>query len=71
MKKCFLIDSFAFILFDLIVLEKPSQSQEFSFSPFLVRDKHSGIEAVKRSFFKPIYWFRKLGTKLWQISHLS
>ena len=36
-------------LSDLIVLEKPSQSQEFFFSPFVDRGKHSRIEAEKRS----------------------
>ena len=56
-------------LSDLIILEKPSQSQEFSFSPFACRSKHSEIEAGKRSLFKPIYLFRKLGTKLWQMLH--
>ena len=65
-KKCFLIDFFAFIsmsvpaLSDLIVLEKPSQSQEISFSLFVNRSKHSGIEAGKTSLFEPIYLFRKL-----------
>ena len=51
-------------LSDLIVLEKPSQSQEIFFSPFVDRSKHSGIEAGKSSLFKPIYLFRKLETKL-------
>ena len=51
-------------LSDLIVLEKSSQSQEFYFSRFVGRSKHSGIEAGKRSLFKPIDLFRMLGTKL-------
>ena len=51
-------------LSDLIALEKPSESQEFYFSPFVGQSKHSGIEAGRRSLFKPIYMFRKLGTKL-------
>ena len=51
-------------LSDLIVLEKPSQSQEIFFSLFVDRSKHSGIEAGKSSLFKPIYLFRKLETKL-------
>ena len=65
-----MIDFFAFIsmsvpaLSDLIVLEKPSQSQEIFFSLFVDRSKHSGIEAGKSSLFKPIYLFRKLEAKL-------
>ena len=51
-------------LSDLIVLEKPSQSQGIFFSPFIDRSKHSGIEAGKSRLFKPIYLFRKLETKL-------
>ena len=48
-----------------LILEKPSQFQEFSFSLFVGRSKHSGIEAGRRSLFKLFYLFRKLGTKLW------
>ena len=48
---------------------KAKSIPEVSFSPFAGRSKHSGIEAGKRSLFKPIYLFRRLGTKLWLISH--
>ena len=47
-----------------IILEKPSQAQEFSFSPFVGWIKYSGVEAGKKEFVQSDLFVQKAVDKI-------